>query len=70
MMSPFGKKSLKFLGQFADGYGMSPLPKFHAKANKDAEARRESALDERARAERFLDSLDDLLNDASEKQTS
>ena len=42
---------------------MGVLPKFHAKAIADTQARTESAVDERRRADEFLSSLDDLLSE-------
>ncbi len=42
---------------------MSPLPRFHAKATKEAEARIVARKDERDKANAFLEELDELLTD-------
>ena len=42
---------------------MSPLPRFHTKANEEAQARVENRKEERDKANAFLEELDELLTE-------
>jgi hypothetical protein len=47
------------------GESVSALPSFHTKALADKQADKQTAIDERKRADEFLSTLDELLSDAS-----